>query len=449
MCENEKTAAVKLEYSADMSMDVGNHWVKTKGRSLGYAIIIRRSRKEENGFISEVVLMCNHGGIDKSKNLTTDKTSKKINCPFQLVGKYSLWECGWTLQVICEKHNHEPALDMEGHPHAMRLSNKEYRLVVKLFMNGLKPRAILSILKERHPDDLSTIKTIYNALQKFTKPGNADMVNDQETVSLSPESNPYAFDAKRMKRNVDHTAPFATELDAVVIAVSAEDEPTLGRPFQLYRDVAFYKPKGQFSNDSLSMDVEKRMNAQYNTNFTHSMCENETTAAVKSGFSADMSMHVGNHMNTQYNTNFTHTVSEIEANCAVNGTSEFSTNMVFKSHKDLTDWVKTKGRSLGYVIVIRRSKKEANGVMSEALDMGGHPYAMDYLDKEKSFGGNKIEEDGLQSDVNFDIWNEMNKSMDIEDESDSQYNTSFTQTVCENERTHAVNGTSEFSTNMV
>nr|GEV34891.1 PAZ domain-containing protein [Tanacetum cinerariifolium] len=61
----------------------------------------------------------------------------------------------------------------------------------------------------------------------------------------------------------------------------------------------------------------------------------------------------------------------------------------------------------------------------------------------------RLEEDGLQSDVNIDIWNEMNRSMDNEDESDLQYNTSFTQTVCENERTHAVNGTSEFSTNMV
>nr|GEV52741.1 protein FAR1-related sequence 5-like [Tanacetum cinerariifolium] len=274
MCENERTAAVKSEFSADMSMDDGN------------------------------------------------RMNTQYNTNF-------------THTVICEKHNHEPARDMEGHPHAMRLSNKEYRLVVKLFMNGLKPRAILSILKERHPDNLSTITTIYNVLQKFPKPGNAetlmaDMVNDQETVSLSPESNPYAFDAKRMKRNVDHTAPFATG-NWVQGFNPAEDEPTLGRPFQLYRDVAFYKPKGQFSNDSLSMDVEKRMNAQYNTNFTHSMCENERTAAVKSKFSADMSMHAGNRMNTQYNTNFTHTMSEIEANCAVNGTSEFSTNMVFKS----------------------------------------------------------------------------------------------------------------------
>nr|GFD20206.1 FAR1 DNA binding domain-containing protein [Tanacetum cinerariifolium] len=47
-------------------------------------------------------------------------------------------------------------------------------------------------------------------------------------------------------------------------------------------------------------------------------------------------------------------------------------------------------------------------------------------------------ENGLQSDVNFDglgdIWNEMNvglelnKSMDIEDGMNSQYNTNFTQT---------------------
>lgn len=41
------------------------------------------------------------------------------------------------------------------------------------------------------------------------------------------------------------------------------------------------------------------------------------------------------------------------------------------------------------------------------------------------------------------------QSVDIEDGMNSQYNTNFTQTVCENERTCAVNGKSEFSTNMV
>ena len=38
----------------------------------------------------------------------------------------------WTLRVICEDHNHEPALSMEGHPYAMRLSDNETRLVVDL-----------------------------------------------------------------------------------------------------------------------------------------------------------------------------------------------------------------------------------------------------------------------------------------------------------------------------
>ncbi|GKA31476.1 hypothetical protein Tco_0717781 [Tanacetum coccineum] len=37
-----------------------------------------------------------------------------------------------------------------------------------------------------------------------------------------------------------------------------------------------------------SMDVEKWMSAQYNINFTHSMCENDRTAAIKSEFSANM-----------------------------------------------------------------------------------------------------------------------------------------------------------------
>nr|GFC14336.1 hypothetical protein [Tanacetum cinerariifolium] len=60
----------------------------------------------------------------------------------------------------------------------------------------------------------------------------------------------------------------------------------------------------------------------------------------------------------------------------------------------------------------------------------GRPYQpcpdVVFYKPEGQFLNDSLEEDGLQSDVNFDIWNEMNKSMDIEDESDSQYNTSFT-----------------------
>lgn len=71
--------------------------------------------------------------------------------------------------MICEEQNHEPALDMEGHPCAMRLSDNETRLVVDLLSKGVKPQATLLRLKEQNPNNVSTIKTIYNACQKYLR----------------------------------------------------------------------------------------------------------------------------------------------------------------------------------------------------------------------------------------------------------------------------------------
>ena len=96
-------------------------------------------------------------------------STRKFNCPFQLVGKYSNMCNSWTLRVICEEQNHEPSLDMEGHPYAMRLFDNETRLVVDLLRKGVKPHATLLRLKEQNPNNVSTIKTIYNACQKYRR----------------------------------------------------------------------------------------------------------------------------------------------------------------------------------------------------------------------------------------------------------------------------------------
>ena len=105
--------------------------------------------------------------------MTRNKTSKKTNWPFQLVGKYLKRYGSWRLRVRCEKHNHEPALDMEGHPYAQRLSDDEKRLVVDLSRKDVKPLDILLTLKEKNPNNVSTLRTIYNARQKFRKTGHA------------------------------------------------------------------------------------------------------------------------------------------------------------------------------------------------------------------------------------------------------------------------------------
>ena len=103
-------------------------WVQNVARSQGYVIVTKRSKAVTKGFISKIVLGCDIGGVSRNK----DKNTKKINCPFELVGKYLKAHDRWTLRVKRDEHNHEPSLYLEGHAYAMRLTDKESRLVKDL-----------------------------------------------------------------------------------------------------------------------------------------------------------------------------------------------------------------------------------------------------------------------------------------------------------------------------
>lgn len=160
-------------------------WVQNVGRSLGYVIVTRRSNTEPCGFMYKVILMCDRGGIycQNNKNSTIQKGSKKTNCPFDLVGKYvEMYDC-WKLEVICEEHNHEPTR-IEDHPFAMRLSADETCLVLDLSRKNVKPQYILSILKEKFPNNLSNMRTIYNILHKFRKNKHPGRTQTQLVMSI-------------------------------------------------------------------------------------------------------------------------------------------------------------------------------------------------------------------------------------------------------------------------
>ncbi|KAJ9565565.1 hypothetical protein OSB04_001531 [Centaurea solstitialis] len=140
-------------------------WVKKLGRSLGYIIVIKRSKKKR-GVMSKVILICDRGGKYR--------------------GKYPSLNGCWTLTVRCEKHNHEPAEDMEGHPYAMRLTENEVRLVEDLSRKNVKPRDILSTLKEQNPDNVSTLRTIYNARQKISATEHKGVLDYLNEIWLKP-----------------------------------------------------------------------------------------------------------------------------------------------------------------------------------------------------------------------------------------------------------------------
>ncbi|KAL4563414.1 hypothetical protein LXL04_027455 [Taraxacum kok-saghyz] len=142
-------------------------WTQNTTYSLGYVIVTRRSKAYVNGFVYKVILICDRGREYKATNTIRASGSKKINCNFQLEGKYSKEYNHWMLKVICDEHNHPPAQHLEGHPFARRLSADETRLVADLTRNNVTPRNILSTLKEQNKNNVSVIKTVYNAQQKI------------------------------------------------------------------------------------------------------------------------------------------------------------------------------------------------------------------------------------------------------------------------------------------
>ncbi|KAD3067626.1 hypothetical protein E3N88_35506 [Mikania micrantha] len=93
--------------------------------------------------------------------------SKKIGCPFQLIGLYNEARESWKLQVINDNHNHEPAQHLEGHPYVRRFTQEEQNMVENLTEQHMDPRNILSSIMKHNPANVSISRDVYNLQQKM------------------------------------------------------------------------------------------------------------------------------------------------------------------------------------------------------------------------------------------------------------------------------------------
>ena len=70
------------------------------------------------------------------------------------------------LMVVCEVHNHPTVEHLKGHLYAGRLSKQEISLLVDMSKSLVRPKDILSTLKQRDALNVTTMKTVYNARQR-------------------------------------------------------------------------------------------------------------------------------------------------------------------------------------------------------------------------------------------------------------------------------------------
>ncbi|KAJ0943529.1 putative transcription factor FAR family [Helianthus annuus] len=310
-------------------------WVQKVGRSFGYVIVTKRSKTLSSGVMAKVNLMCDRGGVCKSKSSVRNRGTKKINCPFELVGKY--WEMYnvWTLRVVCEKHNHEPILHMEDHPYAMRLSANETRLVFDLSRKNVKPHAILSTLKEQNKNNVSTVRTIYNACHKFRKTQHAEPFTRQ-VVNGDVVDPAYIFDANKLKRTVDHTDSFAINYQAQALDSAKHGPGTKFIETKYVNNVSFANPvrddvimyyDGDYHTAVESTYKEdKKVDSDVEVEIKHDKGE-YVEVQSNSDMEEDYSQYDSMQM-ASFHTNESTQGGENERNSGVDNISAFSTDMV-------------------------------------------------------------------------------------------------------------------------
>ena len=136
--------------------------------SKGYVISIRDSSKDKF-----VKLQCDRGGSYRDRMCNGDKRKRNtgprlIKCPFQIVGRKGI-DGVWVLNAKNLTHNHEPSVDMSGHPSFRRLSPTDVQSVKNMTLSGIAPRQILSSLRQGNQNLPENSRTIYNLKAKICK----------------------------------------------------------------------------------------------------------------------------------------------------------------------------------------------------------------------------------------------------------------------------------------
>lgn len=146
-------------------------WVRKEAAKLGFVVVIVNSDFGSDRRKQKLVLGCERGGVYKSKNknLKREETgSRKCECPFRLRGYFL--SCGqWSLSVVNGKHNHDFEPKLEGHLVVGRLTDEEKLIVSDLTKSMVEPRNIMTHLKQKNPDSVTTMKQVYNVRERLKK----------------------------------------------------------------------------------------------------------------------------------------------------------------------------------------------------------------------------------------------------------------------------------------
>ncbi|XP_021996685.1 uncharacterized protein LOC110893843 [Helianthus annuus] len=137
---------------------------------------------------TEATDICTNSVEYKSVATVRKTCSKKLGCPFELIGFTESKGNVWRLEVTNPTHNHTPIENIEGHTYARRISSEDKRLIEQLAEQYNLNRSIWRTLTKKNPEKKIIPKDIHNVIQK---------INAGKRVSESPMQQLENFLVKR------------------------------------------------------------------------------------------------------------------------------------------------------------------------------------------------------------------------------------------------------------
>jgi len=134
----------------------------------GYALRLKRSRKDRHGDVKNFNVRCDRSGTYATSQIRRKNCGSRLtNCPFELfLGKKDGW---WHLEVRNPEHNHDGDEELSGHPRARRMNDEERARIREMSSAGIRPREIVTTIRQNDPNSRVISRTIYNERQRLRK----------------------------------------------------------------------------------------------------------------------------------------------------------------------------------------------------------------------------------------------------------------------------------------
>ncbi|XP_012846864.1 PREDICTED: uncharacterized protein LOC105966831 [Erythranthe guttata] len=177
-------------FNVDVEFEIGKElvvWAKKTDATHGHRLIVTSSQKNVY-----VVIRCHVSRKGRKKPTEGVKQrnvgTKKCGCPFRIYCSGNQYGGLWRMNLKNSIHTHATLPYLNGQGPDSRLTLEEYEVVKLLRRSHVKPALIMDRLRKDNPQTSTSVKHVYNQLEKMKKENMVGKTVIQHVMSNLQES---------------------------------------------------------------------------------------------------------------------------------------------------------------------------------------------------------------------------------------------------------------------